>query len=82
MKGLLSWLLNEAKDKGFLVIILLFGGHLFMQQSESCNEELIGNLKDQNTRMIIVIEQNNKALNDHSRAIESFSMYLSKNIND
>lgn len=89
MKGLLTWLLNEAKDKGFLVVILLIWGYVFLQRYDNCNLELINNLKEQNSRAVMVIENNNKILDDHNkaieanaRAIENFSMYLRKNGGD
>ena len=71
MKGLLSWLLNEAKDKGFLVVVLAVWGAMFLQRYDNCNMELINILKEERTWAITVIDNHNKVQEDHNRAIEA-----------
>ena len=81
MKGLWSWLISEAKDKGFLIVILLGGLYLITQRYDNCNNELISNLKEQNKMLIQVISRNNVAFDQHSEILINFSKLMEEQSN-
>ena len=62
-------LLQSAQKQGFAVMLLLVGLYFFTERFDACNKEVINAYKEQNEKLILVIEKNTKA-------IENFSYHL------